>query len=48
LGVVFSDSGLTATLYDKIENKWVEYADVDGSAPYRTDVAQKYRGKGFR
>jgi hypothetical protein len=48
LGVVFSDSGLTATLYDKIKGKWIEYTDVDGCASYRTDaVALKYRGNGF-
>jgi hypothetical protein len=49
LGVVFSDSGLTATLRDKVENKWTDYSDVDGCASYRTDgVAPEYRGKGFQ
>ncbi len=47
LGVTFSDSGLTATLHDKIEDKWIEYTDIDGSSSYRTDgFAQKYCGKG--
>jgi hypothetical protein len=49
LGVVFSDSGLTATLRDKVEGKWTDFTDVDGCASYRTDgVAPEYRGKGFQ
>jgi hypothetical protein len=48
LGVTFSDSGLTATLHDKIEGKWIEYTRVDGCASYQTGgVASKYRGEGF-
>ncbi len=48
LGVVFSDSGLTATLKDKVDGKWIDYTDVDGCASYRTDgVALEHRGKGF-
>jgi hypothetical protein len=48
LGVTFTDSGLTATLHDKIEGRWVEYTDMDGCASYRTDgVGQKYCGNGF-
>ncbi|HEY3443520.1 MAG TPA: TIR domain-containing protein [Paludibaculum sp.] len=48
LGVTISDSGLTATLHDKIDGKWVEYTDVDGCASYRTQgVAPEYRGRGF-
>ena len=46
--MTFTDSGLTATLHDRIEGKWVEYTDLDGCASYRTDgVAQKYCGNGF-
>jgi hypothetical protein len=46
--VTFTDSGLTATLHDKIEGRWVEYTDMDGCASYRTDgVGQKYCGNGF-
>ena len=49
LGVVFSDSDLTATLRDKVEGKWTDYTDVDGCASYRTDgVAPEYRAKGFQ
>jgi hypothetical protein len=48
LGVTYSDSGLTATLHDKIEGNWIEYAGVDGSASYQTGgVASRYCGKGF-
>lgn len=47
VGVTFSDSGLTATLWEKMNDKWVEYDKIDGSASYRVEVAQKYRGKGY-
>lgn len=48
VGVTFSDSGLTATLHEKTNGKWYEYAEIDGAASYRiNEVAQKYRGKGF-
>jgi MTH538 TIR-like domain (DUF1863) len=48
LGVVFSESGLTATLKEKIEGNWIDYTDIDGCASYRTDgVALEHRGKGF-
>lgn len=48
VGVTFSDSGLTATLWEKVNGEWKEYAEIDGSASYQTGgVAQHYRGKGF-
>jgi MTH538 TIR-like domain (DUF1863) len=47
VGVTFSDSGLTATLWEKKNDKWVEYDKIDGSASYRVEVAQKYRGNGY-
>lgn len=47
VGVTFSESGLTATLWELQNGKWVEYSEIDGSASYRVEVAQKYRGKGF-
>ncbi|MDX2181543.1 MAG: TIR domain-containing protein [Bryobacteraceae bacterium] len=48
LGVTFSDSGLTATLYEQIDGMWAEYTDVDGCASYQTGgVANEYRGQGF-
>jgi hypothetical protein len=47
VGVTFSESGLTATLWEKTADKWVEYSEIDGSASYRVEVAQKYRGNGY-
>jgi hypothetical protein len=48
VGVTFSDTGLTATLHEKNNSKWHEYAEIDGTASYRIDqVAREYRGKGF-
>ncbi|THI86994.1 MAG: hypothetical protein CAF41_007230 [Nitrospira sp. CG24A] len=48
LGVTFSQSGLTATMWEKRNGEWVEYKEVDGSALYQTGgVSEVYRGKGF-
>lgn len=47
VGVSFSGSGLTATLWERVNGKWVEYDKIDGSASYRVEVAQKYRGNGY-
>ncbi len=47
VGVTFSDSGLTATLWEKVNGKWVEYNEIDGSSSYRVEVAQQYRSKGY-
>lgn len=48
VGVVFSESGLTATLYEKASEKWYEYLEIDGCASFRIDpVRDRYRGKGF-
>ncbi len=48
VGVTYSDTGLTATLHEKVNGKWREYAEIDGSASYQTGgVAQQYRGEGF-
>lgn len=47
VGVTFSDSGLTATLWEVRNGKWVEYNEIDDSASYRVEVAQKYRGNGY-
>lgn len=47
VGVTFSDSGLTATLWEKVGGKWIKYDKIDGSASYRVEVAQKYRGNGY-
>lgn len=47
VGVTFSDSGKTATLWEKINGKWVKYEKIDGSASYYVDVANKYKGNGY-
>lgn len=47
VGVTFSDSGLTATLWESVGGKWVQYDKIDGTASYRVEVAQQYRGRGF-
>jgi len=48
VGVSFSDSGKTATLWEYKNGKWVEYEKIDGSASYRVEVAKKYRGNGYK
>jgi hypothetical protein len=47
VGVTFSESGKTATLWEKKNGKWVKYSKIDGSSSYRVDVAHKYRGNGY-
>jgi len=48
VGISFSESGLTATLHEKIDGKWYEYSEIDGGASYWIDpVAERYRGEGF-
>lgn len=48
LGVTFSDTGATATLYEKVDGAWKEYSETNGSATYQTGgVAERFRGKGF-
>ena len=48
LGVTFSESGLTATLWETVNGQWREYTEIDGSSSYQTGRVQpQYRGKGF-
>lgn len=48
LGVTYSDSGITATLWERVQGKWREYAEIDGRASYQiSSVGPQYRGKGF-
>jgi hypothetical protein len=48
LGVSFSTTGDSATMYEYINGQWRAYSEVDGSATYRTGgVDQQYWGKGF-
>ena len=48
VGVTFSESGLTATLWEIVGGDWKKYTEIDGSASYQTGGVQpQYRGKGF-
>ena len=47
VGVSFSDSGKTATLYEKNNGKWIEYRKIDNSSSYRVNVPKKYHGNGY-
>jgi hypothetical protein len=48
VGVTFSESGDTGTLWQNLNGQWKEYDEIDGGASYRTGgVDQQYRGKGF-
>lgn len=48
VGVTYSESGLTATLWEKINGNWNKYSEIDGSPSYQTNgVGSQYRGKGF-
>jgi len=48
MGVTFSVTGMTATLWEKINSEWKQYAEIDDSASYQTGgVPQQYCGKGF-
>jgi antiphage defense system Thoeris ThsB-like protein len=46
-GITFSDDGKLATLWEKVNNEWNEYSEIDGRCSYSVDVAPEYRGKGF-
>ena len=47
IGVIYSDDGTTATLYEKVDNKWVKYDRIDGSADFAVNAPTIRRGKGF-
>lgn len=47
VGVTFSSDGETATLWEKNGDNWVQYDKIDGSASYRFNVTQEYRGNGY-
>ncbi len=50
LGVSYSDSGITATLSQWKNGKWIQYEELDGSASYRLNsaVGTTYKGKFFQ
>jgi len=48
IGVTFSESGTTATLWEKSGSDWIKYDKIDGSANYECQlVGAQYRGKGY-
>ncbi len=48
LGVVYSTSGLTATLKIKRNGAWFDFTDIGGSASFEIErVPEGYRGKGY-
>jgi hypothetical protein len=48
VGVGFSDSGLTVTLYERVNRRWEKYYEVDGCAAYRIEpIAINYRGQSY-
>ena len=48
LGVTFSESGATATLWENTNGTWREYSEIDGSSSYQINaVDPQFRGKGF-
>ena len=48
VGVTFSQTGLTATLYQRLGGEWYKYHEIDGRASFQCGpVPAKYRGKGF-
>ena len=48
VGVTFSDSGRTATLWENVNDQWVKYDKIEGSASFRTHVSKSYRGNGYK
>jgi len=48
VGVTFSATGLTGTLWEKVNGEWQQYPEIDGSSSYQTGgVALMYHEKGF-
>ena len=48
VGVTFSPSGDTGTLWERVASEWKQYTEIDGTASYRTGgVGQQYCGRGF-
>ena len=48
LGVVYSDTGRTATLKKNINGKWYDYKEIGESATFNTGgIAAKHHGKGY-
>ena len=48
LGITFSESGITRTLWELNDGKWEEYEEIGGSPSNQGDAASsQYRGKVF-
>jgi hypothetical protein len=48
LGVTYSQTGVTRTLHQVLQSKWLEFAEIDSCASDQISaVPQQYRGKGF-
>ena len=48
LGVTFSDTGLTATLWETVGTEWKEYKEIDGGPSYQTGgVQQQHWSNGY-
>ncbi len=48
VGVRFSESGKLATILEFTGGKWKKYERIGNSASYQVNVAQRYRGNGYR
>ena len=47
VGVSFSSSGKTATIWEKVNGNWIEYYEIDGTSSFRFEVSEKFRGNGY-
>lgn len=47
LGVTFSSDGTRATLWQILDDKWVEYTEIDGSSSYSVNVPKQYWSKAY-
>lgn len=47
VGITFSDTGKTATLWEFVNGNWIQYNEIDGSSSYQTNVPKQYWGQGY-
>ena len=48
VGVTYSESGATGTLWEQTNGQWYQYGEIDGSASWQTGgVEPQFRNKGF-
>ncbi len=48
LGVSYSSDGLTGTLWEFTNGRWMEYKEIGGTSTFSTRVGERHRGKGFQ